>query len=159
MSAGTPYYMAPEQLAGLGGVDGRADQYAVAVMLYEMLSGQVPTGRIDSLKRVRKDVPSAVSDAVDKALSQKPANRYTSMKEFREALFMSRLSASAKNFKLIGAVAGGLALVGILVGTFPAWRGVLPDRGAEASAKQEAARLQGEVKSVLKLVDLSLIHF
>ena len=153
MSAGTPYYMAPEQLAGLGGVDGRADQYAVAVMLYEMLSGQVPTGRIDSLKKVRKDVPAAVSDAVDKALSQKPANRYASMPEFREALFRSRLSATAKNWKWLGAAAGGLTLVGILVGTFPAWRGIFPDRGAEASARQEAARLQGEVKSVLKLVD------
>lgn len=153
MSAGTPYYMAPEQLAGLGGVDGRADQYAVAVMLYEMLSGQVPTGRIESLKKVRKDVPSAVSNAVDKALSQKAASRYASIKEFRDALFASRLAASVRNFKLLGSIVGGVALLGVVIGTFPMWSGILPDRGAEAAAKQEAARLQGEVKSLLKLVD------
>lgn len=142
MSAGTPYYMAPEQLAGLGGVDGRADQYAVAVMLYEMLSGQVPTGRIESLKKVRKDVPAAVSDAVDRALSQKPANRYASMKEFRDALFRTRLSASAKNWKLLGAVVGGLALVGLLVATFPSWRGVFPDRGAERQCRRGERQVQ-----------------
>jgi serine/threonine protein kinase len=153
MSAGTPYYMAPEQLAGLSSVDGRVDQYAIAVMLYEMLSGQVPTGRIESLKKVRKDVPAAVSNAVDKALSQKPADRYGSIKEFQTALSKSGISAHAKNVKLIGSVISGLALVGILVGTFPSWKGLLPDRAAEASAKQEAARLEGEAKSLMKLVE------
>ena len=46
---GTAYYMAPEQIQGRSDIDGRADQYAVGVLLYEMLSGQVPAGRIESL--------------------------------------------------------------------------------------------------------------
>jgi serine/threonine-protein kinase len=39
---GTPLYMSPEQARGLRDVDARADLYAVAVMLYEMLAGQPP---------------------------------------------------------------------------------------------------------------------
>ena len=41
-SMGTAYYMAPEQLRGAADVDGRADLYSIGVMLYEMLSGELP---------------------------------------------------------------------------------------------------------------------
>jgi serine/threonine protein kinase len=153
MEAGTPYYMAPEQLAGLGKVDARADQYAVAVMLYEMLSGQVPTGRIDSLKKTRKDVPSSVSAAVDVALSQRAEERFGSIQEFRSALTKSSLTLPTGNVRMLVQVGGAIALVAVLGASYPMWKGLLPDREAEALAKQEVARLQGEVKSMMKFVD------
>ncbi|MCZ7678079.1 MAG: hypothetical protein M5U28_04610 [Sandaracinaceae bacterium] len=64
---GTPRYMAPEQLTG-GSVDGRADLYAVAVILYEMLSGRRPfEGEVrDVLKaKVTTDAPRLGAVAPD----------------------------------------------------------------------------------------------
>ena len=150
--AGTPYYMAPEQLAGAEGVDGRADQYAVAVMLYEMLASQLPSGRIDSLQHLRSDVPAAVSKAVDRALSARPAERFEDIAAFREALQRRSLALGALAKRWIAAGSGAAALVALVI-TFPHWRTLLPDPGARSAAKHEAARLQGEIKSMLRLVD------
>ena len=102
--------MAPEQLAGLSNADARVDQYAMGVLLYEMLAGQVPTGRFEPLNQVRKVVPRALSEAVDKALSPKAANRFPDIQQFRRP--WSRVRAEGARCSSGGAVAAGVALVG-----------------------------------------------
>jgi tetratricopeptide (TPR) repeat protein len=53
-AVGTPYYMAPEQVRGERDVDGRADIYAIGVMLYEVLTGDIPFDADSPLSLFRK---------------------------------------------------------------------------------------------------------
>ena len=99
LSLGTPAYMSPEQAAG-GRVDGRADIYSLACVLYELLAGTPPfTGPtaqailarhsvdpVPSLRTVRRALPDAVEHAVITALAKVPAERFASAAEFSQAL-------------------------------------------------------------------------
>ena len=76
---GTAYYMAPEQLISGVEVDARADQFSLAVVLYELLAGEKPLGRAKSLHERNRKVPKAMSLAIDKALSPRPHERFPSM--------------------------------------------------------------------------------
>ncbi|AHG93570.1 protein kinase (plasmid) [Gemmatirosa kalamazoonensis] len=96
---GTPTYMSPEQAAGDGGVDGRADVYALGCVLYEMLTGEPPfSGRTDVVlcrrlrerpphpRHRRRDIPADVDAAVVRALAPLPTARYDSAAAFAAAL-------------------------------------------------------------------------
>jgi serine/threonine-protein kinase len=96
---GTPGYMAPEQCYGKV-PDGRADQYSLAVLAYECLAGRVPfTG--DSLGEIvrkhclepppriteaRTDLPASVAEALLKALSKRPEDRFDTVLDLVRAM-------------------------------------------------------------------------
>jgi eukaryotic-like serine/threonine-protein kinase len=98
-SIGTAAYMSPEQFTG-SEVDGRADIYSLACMLYEMLVGQVPfTGpnaivimaratveMAPPIRVVRPNVAPDLEDVVLQGLEKVPADRFQTMQHFREAL-------------------------------------------------------------------------
>jgi tetratricopeptide (TPR) repeat protein/TolB-like protein/predicted Ser/Thr protein kinase len=91
--SGTAAYMAPEQAMG-GPVDARTDLWALGVVIYEMLTGELPfKGGTDAgivhavlyerpkaLRSVRPDCPSAVVDVVDRCLRKRVEERYDSAK-------------------------------------------------------------------------------
>ena len=86
MTMGTAYYMAPEQMQAGKDIDQRADLYSVGVMLYEMLTGEIPSGRFALPGELNPALPAAIDELIDKALQQQPVKRHASAQEFAEAL-------------------------------------------------------------------------
>jgi tRNA A-37 threonylcarbamoyl transferase component Bud32/tetratricopeptide (TPR) repeat protein len=127
LTLGTPSYMAPEQLRGASQVDGRADEYSLACVLYEMLMGEPPHGTSDSggvgaaLRARRPDVPAHVAVALDRALAGETGRRFPSVAEFAEALEAGTEAGAgggglASLFTLRRVVVGaGLVTLGVVV--------------------------------------------
>ena len=100
---GTPEFMSPEQIRG-NSIDHRSDIYALGVLAFELLSGELPyaganaqetmlnhlTGKPRKLSSVVPGMPAALEQAIDRALKLEPKDRFGSMTEFAEAL--SRVS-------------------------------------------------------------------
>jgi len=97
---GTPYYMSPEQARGKGPVDARADLYAVGVILYQAVSGQLPfvADSFNDLlfKIVLEPAPPVTSYAptldprfaaiIGKAMAREADDRYQTAEELADAL-------------------------------------------------------------------------
>jgi serine/threonine protein kinase len=96
---GTPLYMSPEQCEG-GVIDERSDVYALGVVLFEMLTGQLPfpgdepseilvkqvTARVPSARAIVPDLPEELDVILRRALAKHPGDRYQSMAAFKKAL-------------------------------------------------------------------------
>jgi serine/threonine-protein kinase len=103
IAIGTPLYMSPEQATG-DVVDGRADQYSLGCVLYEMLAGEPPfTGASHQsvitkslstprphVTRARAEVPSELEQVVLRAMALDPAERYPDMGALGAALRAAR---------------------------------------------------------------------
>ncbi|WP_437717443.1 protein kinase [Sorangium sp. So ce448] len=97
---GSLYYMSPEQVLGRRDLDKRVDIYALGVVLYEMLVGQVPfdaESDIEIMRQhaevplplvsaVRHDVPPALDAFLQKACAKERADRFASCEELLAAL-------------------------------------------------------------------------
>jgi tRNA A-37 threonylcarbamoyl transferase component Bud32 len=98
---GTPEYMSPEQAAGLRDeVDHRTDQWALACIVWEMLSGRAPFSADDtsaiffqltnlpppSLSKSAPNLPAGIEPVLMRALSKNPADRYPSIRAFARTL-------------------------------------------------------------------------
>jgi serine/threonine protein kinase len=97
---GTPYYMSPEQARGDPNVDSGVDIYAVGVMLYEALTGQLPFSGssynevlskvlaqpFPSVRVLRPDVPEEIERIIFKACARQRSDRYADALDFGDAL-------------------------------------------------------------------------
>jgi serine/threonine protein kinase len=100
---GTPAYMSPEQCLGDTHLDHRSDIYSLGVVLYQMLTGRLPftaatAGRLimshvqetpPPPQSINPDISASTSAIVLRAMAKKPDQRFSSMREFREAILRS----------------------------------------------------------------------
>jgi serine/threonine protein kinase len=84
-AVGTPHYMAPEQLEHPEEIDQRVDIYSLGVLLYELLTHELPIGRFP-LPSKRAAVDPAFDTIICRCLEKDPESRYPTMAELRAAL-------------------------------------------------------------------------
>jgi serine/threonine-protein kinase len=110
--SGTPEYMAQELIEGRRG-DRRTDIYAVGIMMFEMLTGDVPFhgdnnlavaaqhihARVPRLDRMKEDISAQIAGVVERCLQRAPGSRYPGMRELiadlenLDAVDVTRLNA------------------------------------------------------------------
>ncbi len=100
MMIGTPAYVSPEQAAGETNLDGKSDQYSLACVIYEMLTGERPfsggtpqstmakrfTEMPRAVRQIRSAVPESVEKAITRAMSIEASGRYGTAAQFGQAL-------------------------------------------------------------------------
>ncbi len=102
---GTPHYMAPEQVEEAKDVDHRADIYALGVVVYELLTGQLPLGRFEPPShRVAVDV--RIDEVVLKALERDPERRWQQVGQVGRAVDAIDRSNERPRVELVGAPTG-----------------------------------------------------
>jgi serine/threonine-protein kinase len=123
---GSPSYMSPEQFMGQT-VDGRSDLYSAGVVLYQLLTGEVPFaggGFTAIMHRVLNDspppptalnvqVPRAFDGLLQRAMAKRPDERFQSAAEFKQAVENVSMSGAG------AALAGAAGLPGAALGAAP----------------------------------------
>jgi serine/threonine protein kinase len=97
-AVGTKSYMAPERCVIGGRFDGRSDQYSLAVTSYELLAGRKPflgktapilkehaNAPVPPLAAMRPELPVSLCEAIARALSKRPEDRFTTCADFAHA--------------------------------------------------------------------------
>jgi serine/threonine protein kinase len=84
---GTPDYVSPEALIMGSSIDGRADLYAIGVMLYQMLTGEIPRGLFQMPNvRTKGETDPRFDAIISKAMQTDRESRYQTASELRRAL-------------------------------------------------------------------------
>ena len=154
---GTPHYMSPEQVQGQI-VDGRSDQFSLAVIAYEVLTGEKPyTGEHLTTvvykivaeepplpRRINPSLAGPIENALRKGLAKKPDARFRTCQEFAEALEAG--CASSKNWH---ALPRGGSLNATTVGPAQAMSAVAlpPPRRAARRESTGTSETRGDRKS------------
>ncbi|PJF29128.1 MAG: hypothetical protein CUN52_09955 [Phototrophicales bacterium] len=133
IALGTVHYMPPEQWRG-DELTAQADQYAFAVMAYQLLCGRLPFDANSQvaimqkhlnenpvlISQIRRDIPQAVDTVIIRGLAKQPHERYPSCEAFVHALEQALYGVDHKEEKknrhfVILSIIGGVAFLGIIL--------------------------------------------
>jgi eukaryotic-like serine/threonine-protein kinase len=154
---GSPSYMSPEQFLGLS-IDARSDLYSAGVVLYELLAGEVPfPGSFSTaMHKVLNDTPTPVSalnvhapkgtdELLGRALAKKPADRFQSAAEFKQAVLATLLERGAVAVEpagkrqALGMIAAAACVIAVAAGA-TAYFARNSSRGAEVTGTAVLAK-------------------
>jgi serine/threonine protein kinase/Tfp pilus assembly protein PilF len=128
MMVGTPAYVSPEQAAGETNLDGKSDQYSLACVVYEMLTGERPfSGATPQavmakrfsempkpLREIRSSIPESVERAVTKAMARDASGRYATAAHFAQALSSGSMETPTDTATIPHAVVSAAKSVAVL---------------------------------------------
>lgn len=130
------------------------EQYWIAALAYEMLTGRVPAEQAAAPREIRDDIPAGLSQAISRAMAADPQQRFASTQAFKAAL-LTKAGPSQKTLVIGAAAAAALILIAVVVffvtprGAQQAAQPPAPDAAAEKIAKPPAVK-EPEKTSVVK---------
>ena len=89
VAVGAPEYKAPEQLKTGDAGTARSDIYALGILFYQMLTGEIPSRRSPMPSEKHPDIPQAIDDIFDRMSLDGPEERYASVEEVLADLYRS----------------------------------------------------------------------
>ena len=175
VAVGTPAYMSPEQALADHHVDARSDIYSLGCVVYEMIAGIPPfmgaTAQAVMSRRfiapppplheARDSVPSAVENAVMKALTRSPADRWQTATAFGDALSGAATSPSvqayqetlARRKRNVAVAIAAVAVVAVVGTALAAWSFAGRDRISRGLAELDSWDIASAEKEFAKAVE------
>lgn len=116
---GTAYYLAPERMTGTGAAGPETDVYSLGVLLYHLLTGQMPLGKFAPVSQLAP-IPKEMDSILAGALEAEPAKRTATVRELHDKIMrlwrdhtagvlrarkLRRLTGIAASFAVLAAVA------------------------------------------------------
>lgn len=122
---GSPLYMSPEQLRSSKRIDARSDIWALGVIVFELVAGDVPFkgdsigqlcvavlgNRLPKLSEYRVDVPPGLQEVLERATAKDPSGRYAHIADFAAALCRFGTAEAARSTRRIQRVLEGAGML------------------------------------------------
>ena len=115
MALGTAYYQSPEQSIHLSELDQRADLYSVGIILYQMLTGIIPSAAMKPPSKEVRDVPRRLDPVVMRCLARRPEDRYPNAQALDAALTTAEGSGKGQWIYPVGVAAAIVAIIAAML--------------------------------------------